>query len=114
MQKAMIASSPYSSECIDYQLNYRMVKTDAKLLKVLFEYNGFRATESSNTWNILWSSVSPPLAVYDSMTEHQKINHFPQSNELTRKDRLCFNLVQMQKVYGKETFSIIPETYILP
>ena len=69
MQKALIASSPYSSECVDYSMTYRLVKSDAKLLKVLFEYNGFRYTESSNHWNVLWSSVSPPMGVYDGMTE---------------------------------------------
>ena len=77
-QKAIMSSSPYAgADCIDYQMTYRLVKTDAKLLKVLFEYNGFRQTESSNNWNLLWSSVSPPLGVYDSLTEQQKINHFP-------------------------------------
>lgn len=48
------------------------------------------------------------------MCDNQKINHFPQSYELTRKDRLCYNVVQMQDKFGKDEFNIIPDTYILP
>ena len=48
------------------------------------------------------------------MEPHQKINHFPSSYEITRKDRLCFNLNKMQERYGKENFDFVPDTYILP
>ena len=27
---------------------------------------------------------------------------------------MCYNIVKMQKIYGREPFNIIPETYILP
>ena len=36
------------------------------------------------------------------------------SNELTRKDRLCENIVKMQERFGKEVFNILPDSYILP
>jgi tubulin polyglutamylase TTLL5 len=36
------------------------------------------------------------------------------STELTRKDRLCFNVGKMQMKYGKNHFDFLPETYILP
>ena len=36
------------------------------------------------------------------------------SNELTRKDRLCENVVKMQERFGKEVFNILPDSYILP
>jgi len=52
--------------------------------------------------------------MYDGLNENQKINHFLSSYELTRKDRLCFNVVKMQERFGKEAFDIIPDTYILP
>jgi hypothetical protein len=48
------------------------------------------------------------------LNEYQKINHFPNSFELTRKDRLCANIVKMQEKFGKECFNIIPDTYNLP
>ncbi|OQR92907.1 tubulin-tyrosine ligase family [Achlya hypogyna] len=38
-------------------------------------------------------------------------NHFPGSLELGRKDKLCSNILRMQRKFG-EFFEIIPETYI--
>ena len=52
--------------------------------------------------------------MYEGLNDNQKINHFPFSYELTRKDRLCYNIVKMQEKFGKEEFNIIPDTYILP
>jgi len=42
------------------------------------------------------------------------VNHFPGLSELTRKDRLIANIVQMQERYGRREFDIIPDSYILP
>ncbi len=44
---SLLQTSPYNPEGIpispsDTQLTYRLIKTEAKLLKVLFEINGFR------------------------------------------------------------------------
>lgn len=33
---------------------------------------------------------------------------------MTRKDRLCFNIVKICEKFGREDFNIIPDTYILP
>ena len=92
---------------------YKMVKADAKLVKAVMETNGLGQTES-NEWNIQWTSQSVKNHVYEAMNEFQKINHFPMSYELTRKDRLCENVVKMQERFGKEAFNILPDSYILP
>jgi len=62
----------------------------------------------------LWLCQSCKPYMYEGLTEFQKINHFPSSFEITRKDRLCYNIVKMQERFGKEEFNIIPDTYILP
>ncbi len=43
-----------------------------------------------------------------------KINHFPGSFQLGRKDRLCRNLSHAQAVYGKAEYNFIPQTFVLP
>jgi len=48
------------------------------------------------------------------MMDWQRINHFPNSTELTRKDRLWMHFAQMAKSYGKGCFDFVPETYVLP
>jgi tubulin polyglutamylase TTLL5 len=95
------------------ELLYKMLRFDNKLLRSIFECNGFSHTES-HEWNILWSSSSCKSYLYEGLNEYQKINHFPQSYEITRKDRLCYNMVRMQEKFGKGNFDFIPDTYILP
>ena len=96
-----------------HDLLFKLVKTDGKLIRAILENNGFAHTEAHD-WNILWSCQSLKLNQYEGLNECQRINHFPQSFELTRKDRLCYNVVQMQEKFGKDEFNIIPDTYILP
>ena len=92
---------------------YKLVKSDTRLIKSVLETNGFNQTEGHD-WNILWTSQSLKPYMYENLNKYQKINHFPMSSELTHKDRLCYNVVKMQEKFGKETFNIIPDTYILP
>lgn len=48
------------------------------------------------------------------MTEFQKINHFYNSSELTRKDKLSSNVKRMSQIFSKSQFDFLPETYNLP
>jgi hypothetical protein len=52
--------------------------------------------------------------VYDGLNQYQRVNHLPGSYEITRKDKLCENIVNMQLRYGKKAFDITPDTYLLP
>jgi tubulin polyglutamylase TTLL5 len=79
----------------------------------ILESNGFKPTDWHD-WNILWTNNSAKAYLYEGLSEYQKINHFPMSYEISRKDRLCLNLVKMQEKYGKHYFDIVPDTYVLP
>ena len=76
------------------EMLYKLLKGDTKLVRSLLEANNFNFTDS-HEWNILWSSSSCKSYLYEGLNEYQRINHFPQSYEITRKDRLCFNYVKM-------------------
>jgi len=89
------------------------LRGDTKLVRSLLEANAFTHTES-HEWNILWASSSCKAYLYEGLNEYQKINHFPSSYEITRKDRLCYNYVKLQERFGRQCFDFIPETYILP
>jgi len=94
-------------------LLYKILRGDTKLVRSLLEVNHFSHTES-HEWNILWSSSSCKSYLYEGLNEFQKINHFPQSYELTRKDKLAVNVNKMQHKFGKESFNFLPDTYLLP
>ena len=96
-----------------HNLLYRVFKSESKLLRSILEFNGFHLTESHD-WNIMWVGTNAKPYLYQGLNEFQKINHFPHSNEVTRKDKLCENIVKMQETHGKDLYNIIPDTYILP
>lgn len=52
--------------------------------------------------------------VFRSLASHQRINHFPRSYELTRKDRLYKNIERMQHAKGYKHFDFIPQTFVMP
>lgn len=92
---------------------FKLVKADAKLVRAVYESNYWGQTEG-NDWNLCWSSQSFKQSTYDSLADWQKVNHFPNSFELTHKAKLISNVVKMQELHGKEAFNIIPDSYILP
>lgn len=92
---------------------FKMLKCESKLVKFIFEINGLVATDRHD-WNVLWTHTQGKNYFYERLSPFQKINHFPASSELTRKDRLAFNVRRMQTKFQKQYFDIIPETFILP
>lgn len=93
-----------------------MFKTDTRLVRLIFEMNGLIPTDRHD-WNILWtnSQGGPGGYFFERLTPHtQKVNHFPCSTNLTRKDRMALNIKSMLTKYSYEYFNIIPETYVLP
>ena len=80
----------YSCETND--LLYKLLKCDAKLVRSILESSGFKHTEGHD-WNLLWISAASKPYVYEGLNEHQKINHFPCSFEITRKDKLAKNVL---------------------
>ena len=95
------------------ELLYRVYKTDARLVRSTLETMGFGHTDSHD-WNIMWIGSSAQQYLYEGLNQYQRINHFPNSHEITRKDKLCMSLLVMQEKYGKEEFDFIPDTFVLP
>ena len=48
------------------------------------------------------------------MNKYQKVNHFPRSFELTRKDFMNERITRMVSIHGKRNFNFTPRTLILP
>ena len=95
------------------ELLYKMLKAEGKLVRSILEAHGFSHTDGHD-WNVLWTCSSWKPYLYEGLNDNQKINHFPQSFEMTRKDNFWANVVKMQEKHGNDSFEIIPDTYILP
>ena len=82
-------------------------------MRSILQANGFSQTEGHD-WNLLWLNSSCKPYQFEGLNEFQKVNHFPGSFEITRKDKLCFNLTKMQERFGRRFGSIAPETFVIP
>lgn len=94
-------------------LLYRVYKTDARLVRSILENSGFNSTDSHD-WNLLWVGSSAQNYLYEGLNEYQRISHFPNSFEITRKDKMQVNISAMVETHGKDEFNFLPETFILP
>jgi len=103
-------TSPFAGQ---ERLLYRLYKSEGKLVKSILEQAGFVGTDG-NDWNCLWAGAAPPPDLFVGLTDQQKINHFPGSTQLTRKDQMYANIQRLQEVCSTRELDIVPETFLLP
>jgi tubulin polyglutamylase TTLL5 len=98
-----------------YRLTYKFHQGEKKLIKALLDGHGFRETHpNASEFNLIWSGNNLKTHVFRSLQKNQKVNHFPHSSELTRKDRLYKNVQKMQREKGLKSFNFLPTTFIMP
>ena len=94
--------------------------------KIMLARSWCEVAPEDSTWDVLYADVAwihEHLQYKNGarMSDHQRVNHFANHYELTRKDLMAKNLNrarrQAAKKHGKEAadaFDIVPETYVLP
>ncbi|XP_061854304.1 tubulin polyglutamylase TTLL5 isoform X3 [Colius striatus] len=98
-----------------YHLSFKFMRTASHLVRSILTAHGFQEVHpNSNDYNLMWTGSHVKSFMLRSLTDIQKVNHFPRSYELTRKDRLYRNVSRMQLAHGFKTFHILPQTFILP
>ncbi len=107
----------WSGNHLDYEVKdngykFRFTNGVASLVKHLLEENGFFEA-TNNEGLILWNIGVVQPSTYQSMGAYQKINHFPKSFEITRKDLMLQNLSKMKFKHAAH-YNFYPQTYILP
>ncbi|TPX66709.1 hypothetical protein SpCBS45565_g04318 [Spizellomyces sp. 'palustris'] len=84
---------------------------------------GWKETDGDMDWDFFWADVHWVHETFDHvyLQEHQRINHFRNHYELTRKDLLVKNVKRMiktiEKEYGKAEalkFDFLSPSYVLP
>ncbi|KAI5102554.1 tubulin polyglutamylase TTLL5 isoform X1, partial [Silurus meridionalis] len=98
-----------------YNLAFKILRTESRLVRGILVNHGFHEVHpNSNDFNLLWTGSHLKTYLLRSLQDFQKVNHFPRSNELTRKDRLYRNIQRMQQAHGFQNFHIVPQTFVLP
>lgn len=73
---------------------------------------GFRiVSPNSSKWNVLWTGITRPELLKEA-SKYQKINHFPLSFQIGRKDLMYKNFIRMRRQF--EDYNFCPRTYLFP
>ncbi|XP_062863265.1 tubulin polyglutamylase TTLL5 isoform X2 [Trichomycterus rosablanca] len=98
-----------------YNLAFKIVRTESRLVRGILLNHGFHEVHpNNNDFNLMWTGSHLKTYQLCSLQDFQKVNHFPRSSELTRKDRLYKNIQRMQQIHGFLNFHIVPQTFVLP
>eukprot|EP00658_Telonema_sp_P-2_P004427 TRINITY_DN11653_c0_g1_i4.p1 TRINITY_DN11653_c0_g1~~TRINITY_DN11653_c0_g1_i4.p1 ORF type:complete len:319 (+),score=68.67 TRINITY_DN11653_c0_g1_i4:118-1074(+) len=88
-------------------LSYHM-DFSCRVLEFLLGMHGFKRTKKDPNWSVWWTSGSTVRAsMLQSLLPHQKVNHFPRSSEISRKDRMTENIYRMQQQHGHKSFDLV-------
>nr|XP_009943595.1 PREDICTED: tubulin polyglutamylase TTLL4 [Opisthocomus hoazin] len=94
-------------------LRWKMCTVTPNIVKQTIVRSHFRVSKKSNDWLGCWGHHMKSSS-FRAIREHQKLNHFPGSFQIGRKDRLWRNLLKMQARCGKKEFNFFPQSFILP
>ncbi|XP_007957664.1 tubulin polyglutamylase TTLL4 [Orycteropus afer afer] len=94
-------------------LRWKMSTVTPNIVKQTIGRSHFKVSKRNDDWLGCWGHHMKS-ASFRSIREYQKLNHFPGSFQIGRKDRLWRNLSRMQSRFGKKEFSFFPQSFILP
>ncbi|XP_063720444.1 uncharacterized protein LOC134846929 isoform X3 [Symsagittifera roscoffensis] len=90
------------------------------VVKNLIARVGFKFSKSStdiaegnSDWICYWGKHMK-AECFRNVKEYQKVNHFPGTFQIGRKDKLYRNLTRLQSRYGQKHFNFFPNTFVLP
>ncbi|XP_078698851.1 uncharacterized protein LOC144926181 [Branchiostoma floridae x Branchiostoma belcheri] len=65
-------------------------------------------------WNLHWRTTRFRVSDYNQTMSWQRLNHYPKTDAITKKDCLARNLRRMRGVYGPTVYSFSPQAFNLP
>ncbi|XP_033218603.1 tubulin polyglutamylase TTLL4-like [Belonocnema kinseyi] len=98
---------------ITKHLKWRLSTITPQLVRRTLTNSGYRLMKKTQDWCGTWGKHMRSNC-FKTLKEYQKINHFPGTFQVGRKDRLWRNLSRMMLKHSKREFGFIPRTYVLP
>lgn len=113
---------------------YKMLGTSSRLIRDVMESHGFKrlpgtsmpvasngggvvipGSKGKTEWSLIWAGKHFPSSFYRTIkSPHQRVNLFPSSFEVTKKDALSRNLNRMIQVHGRRHFPFVTLSFTLP
>ncbi|KAL8619043.1 hypothetical protein ACOMHN_020741 [Nucella lapillus] len=89
-----------------------------ELLRQVFLERGWSEFDGDSQydyeWNLWWRTSRFRTSDYNTVYPWQRLNHYPKSTLITKKDALARNLKRMQCVHGNNVFNFVPVSFNLP
>ncbi|XP_009475862.1 putative tubulin polyglutamylase TTLL2 [Pelecanus crispus] len=85
--------------------------------EVLLErgWTEFDKKEQDDTdWNLYWRNSPFHITDHHSIKPWQRLNHYPEAVQITRKDYLARQLKRMKGAYGSALYEFSPVAFIMP
>ncbi|KAL5263493.1 hypothetical protein ACHWQZ_G008763 [Mnemiopsis leidyi] len=95
------------------QMKWKMSTITPNVVKNVIARTGFVPSTKRREWIGYWGKHMKATA-FRNIHPHQKVNHFPGTFEIGRKDKLWKNLNKAQIKHSKKEYDFIPLTYCLP
>ncbi|KAI9201853.1 tubulin-tyrosine ligase family-domain-containing protein [Polychytrium aggregatum] len=94
-------------------MKWKISKYTPRVVRNILRHTGFKLVRGGKTWVGYWGKhISADK--FHLVQPWQKVNHFPMTFEIGRKDKLYANLTRLKQRYGALDFDFLPETFILP
>lgn len=102
-------------ENILHVLKWKLSTITPAIIRQTILKSGFSLIEADTTedWIGTWGKHLKNSS-FKKIKNFQKVNHYPGSFHLGRKDRLWQNYSRMLSRHGQDAFNFFPETYVLP
>lgn len=95
------------------QLYFKISKEAPRVVRNTLKKAGFEFVTKGLNWVGYWGNHFPKDR-YKKYHQYQKINHFPMSFEIGRKDKLYKNYKEIKRSHEIKEFDYLPKTYVLP
>ena len=93
-------------------LNFRIERANISTVGSAFKSGGFKRLLKGHEWNALWGKLNNKR--YRELGGYQKINHFPGTYNLGRKDSCARNIDRMRRRVGEAQCVPFKRCYHLP
>ncbi|XP_077301209.1 uncharacterized protein LOC143921719 isoform X2 [Arctopsyche grandis] len=98
---------------VQRHLRWKLTTITPVVVRKTLLNSGFKLVRKSMDWVGTWGKHMKSVC-FKGLKESQKINHFPGTFQIGRKDRLWRNLHKLMIKYGSKEFGLMPKTYVLP
>ncbi|XP_046753911.1 tubulin monoglutamylase TTLL4-like [Diprion similis] len=106
---------PKLSSSISKFLKWKLSGVTPRIVIRTLRKSGYHlVTEAEEDWSGIWDHSVKDATLFKMVKSFQKLNCFPGSHSLGCKDQLWRNFSRLRRVFGKEEFGFIPETFVLP